>query len=171
MCWFVGLGLSLAIPTSHKPFLFTIYGTHLLGTPGWVVAPHFWELGTLQGVLGRATRSPQSQHRLRAIWVCISSSSSSTEPAKGQPPRQTRRRSAQHRGRSSPCLRPRRAAVDAGVPETKATELHRTRTVPGAPLGGPPVPRSSQECLPESATSPNPTPIGRVDWTRELGMA
>ena len=24
--------------------------------------PHFWELGALQGVLGRATRSPQSRH-------------------------------------------------------------------------------------------------------------
>ena len=33
-----------------------------------------------------------------------------TEPAKGQPPRRTQRRSAQHRDRSSPCLRSRRAA-------------------------------------------------------------
>ena len=55
MCWFLGLGLSLAIPTSQKPFLFTIYGTPLLGTPGWVVAPPHLGTGYLQGVLGMAT--------------------------------------------------------------------------------------------------------------------
>ena len=110
MCWFLGLGLSLAIPTSQKPFLFTIYGTHLLGTPGWVVAPPFWELGPLQGVLGRATRSPQSLPRANrlakrphtrharaptsprsigfcAIWDCISSSSSSNPTPIGPAPR------------------------------------------------------------------------------------
>ena len=67
LCWFVGLGISLAIATSHKPFLFTIFDTPLLGTPGLVVAPPFWELGALQGVLWRATRSPQSLPRTNRL--------------------------------------------------------------------------------------------------------
>ena len=95
-----------------------------MALPCWV---HLvWEQGALQGVLGRTQQVP-------------------TEPAKGQPPRQPRRRSAQHRGRSSPCLRPRRAVIDAGVSQTKATKLHRARIVPGAPLGRPLVSRSSRK--------------------------
>ena len=88
LCCFLGLGLSLAIPTSQKPFLFTIYGTPLLGTPGWVVAPPFWELGALQGVLGRATRSPQSLPRANRL----------AKPDADRPSTETARRPASDRG-------------------------------------------------------------------------
>ena len=88
LCWFLGLGLSLAIPTSQKLILFTIYGTPLLGTPGWVVAPPFWELGTLQGVLGRATRSPKSLPRANRF----------AKPDADRPSTETARRPASDRG-------------------------------------------------------------------------
>ena len=59
----------------------------LLGTPGWVVAPPFWELGTMQGVLGRATKSPQSLPRANRL----------AKPDADRPSTETARRPASDR--------------------------------------------------------------------------